>query len=407
MIATRSTAREAADGESSGPLINIGLLPLASPGSDQEVLAGISAHLIAMVGEVLNRGTGASWHLHPEDPVRADTGGSKLPADFLDAATAVMAEGPYDALIVVTDLPLVSRRQQLIPGIASSVARVAVISLRKLTMTPRGEATRRIDSDSVRWNAATLLLHLIGHLLDLEHDRDDPVMRPFRFDRERRSVPELTPSQRLRDAAAELPDREHDSSGAFDDLLFHLRSALRHPIQLLRPLIRSRAILLPLSLPSLATAAVAPSILLIFTAEIWDAGLGMSPTVVFWYATATILAATWYLIAVQNLLFPRKEKRIITEHLAVVNVSIVLSILIAIIGLFLMLSGLMLILEMFIFPPGLIRTWPTLDLATVTLLDKIRLAAFISTIGVATGALAGGLESRTAIRHLALFPKEP
>ena len=52
-------------------------------------------------------------------------------------------------------------------------------------------------------------------------------------------------------------------------------------------------------------------------------------------------------------------------------------------------------------------TWPTLEDPLVDTWDKVRLAAFISTVGVLTGALAGGLESRTVIRHLALFLDEP
>lgn len=38
---------------------------------------------------------------------------------------------------------------------------------------------------------------------------------------------------------------------------------------------------------------------------------------------------------------------------------------------------------------------------------SLRPAAFISMVGVTAGAPAGGLESRTIIRHLALFEDEP
>nr|MBA2670334.1 hypothetical protein [Gemmatimonadota bacterium] len=70
---------------------------------------------------------------------------------------------------------------------------------------------------------------------------------------------------------------------------------------------------------------------------------------------------------------------------------------------------LMLLIQIFLFPPNLIREWPSLDLgsAVITLVDQVRIAALISTIGVLTGALAGGLESRDVIRHLGLFEREP
>lgn len=68
----------------------------------------------------------------------------------------------------------------------------------------------------------------------------------------------------------------------------------------------------------------------------------------------------------------------------------------------------MFIIEVYIFPARLMKTWSTLlDLPFIHWTDKLRLAAFISTIGVTTGALAGGLDSRTVIQHLALFQDQP
>jgi hypothetical protein len=37
----------------------------------------------------------------------------------------------------------------------------------------------------------------------------------------------------------------------------------------------------------------------------------------------------------------------------------------------------------------------------------VRVAAFVSSIGVLTCALACGLDSRVVIRHLTLFPTDP
>lgn len=151
---------------------------------------------------------------------------------------------------------------------------------------------------------------------------------------------------------------------------------------------------------------MAPVFILVFTAEIWDVGLNMASSTAATFAILSILAATTHLVRVQNLFFPQKEQRIVSEHLAAVNVAIVLTMLLAMVGLFLMLALLILFIEFFIFPSGLIATWPTLEDPEVTLLDRFILAAFISTNGMLTGALAGGLESRAVIRHLALFDDE-
>ncbi|TXD68284.1 hypothetical protein ESV24_12520 [Aequorivita lipolytica] len=203
----------------------------------------------------------------------------------------------------------------------------------------------------------------------------------------------------------QLPERELRGGSGLESFIFHLLMAFRHPKQLFRPLLRNKAILLPLSLPKLVTAAVSPSFILLFTAEIWDVGINMPNSVAIMFAVMSIMGASFYLVTIQSLFLPRKEKRILTEHLAVANTTIYLSIFLGCIGLFLMVGLLMLFMELYVFPSDLIQTWPTLNKQAVELTDLVRLAAFISTVGVTTGALAGGFESRAVIRQLSLFKR--
>ena len=65
------------------------------------------------------------------------------------------------------------------------------------------------------------------------------------------------------------------------------------------------------------------------------------------------------------------------------------------------------VIELVVFPPNLMSNWPSLEDPAVGVVDLVRTAAFISTIGVLSGALAGGLESRTVVGHLALFLDRP
>lgn len=385
--------------------INVGMVLALSPEADPAAIRGFAERLVADAEPELENASGVAWRFHSEEPYRLRGDDSRPPADFLDEATLRMVEGPYDMVLVITDVGLVSRKQRVVAGLASPVSHVAVLSTRKLLISPRGEPVRRLEDDAVRRNAAALLLHLIGHMLGLEAEREaDAVMRPFTFHDEREVPRFSSPARRLlARRAAGFPEREHRGQGVAGVFWFHLVSSLRHPALVLKPLLRSRALLLPLALPGLATAAVAPSLILVFTAEIWDVGLNLPEREAWTFASLSILAATWYLVQVQNLFFPHKEKRLITEHMAVVNTTILLTMLLAMIGLFLMVALLMLAIELYIFPPGLIATWPTLQDPQVTLRDRFILAAFISSVGVLTGALAGGLESRAVIRHLALF----
>jgi hypothetical protein len=161
----------------------------------------------------------------------------------------------------------------------------------------------------------------------------------------------------------------------------------------LQALRRNRAPLLSMKMPGLATAAVAPVFILVFSAEFWDAGLGMTHRTAWLYAGLSIVAAAVYLCFAQRLFLPRKDTRTVPEHLAVANAVIFLSMLLAVLGLFVMVALLALAIELWVFPPGLISTWPTLESRVVGVVDLLKIAVFISTVGVTrsrAGCSGGG-----------------
>lgn len=401
-----------AQGPMPEPEMNVGIMLALSRKADTEGMEAFARQLSRDAGPEIEEGTGIRWVFHFAEPAVLESDSPRGPSAFLDEASMQMAEGPYDLVIVITDVGLLSRRNKAEAGLASQVSRVVAISTRKLSRSRRGEPSRALDAEDVRWNAAALLLHLLGHISRLRRmdSSESEVMAPYEFREGRRGIPHFSAAERevLRRRSARLPERELHGGNLAEGLIFHILMAFRHPMEVVVPLLRNWALLLPLSLPGLATAAVAPSFLLVFTAEIWDVGLNMQNQIVVLYAVISILGATFYLVRVQSLFLPRKDKRILTEHLAVANTVIFLSMLLACIGLFVIVGGLMYLIETYIFPEGLMKTWPTLlNQPVIDWRAKLRLAAFISTVGVTTGALAGGLESRTVIQHLALFRDKP
>lgn len=373
--------------------------------------AAFTRQLKEDVKEEIENASDIPWLFHQLPTFYLDSETPQRPSAFLDEASRQMSDGPYDVVVVLTDVVLVSRRKTVQAGLVSPVSRTIVLSTRTLTKTPRDQAPRDLGSDPVRWNAACLLLHMLGHIAGLGHadKRESEVMRPFVLREQRHDLPRFNQKERalLQRKGRQLPDRELLGGGLLGALIFHVLMIARHPKEVVLPLLRSRSILLPFSLPSLSTAAVAPALVLVFNAEIWDVGFNMSSRTTIVFAAASIIGASFYLVQIQSLFFPRKEKQIVTEHLAVANGVIFLNILLGCIGLFLLVGSLMLLIEFYIFPADLMRTWPTLDDPEITLTDQFRLAAFISTIGVTTGALAGGLESRAVIQQLALFQDFP
>ena len=387
----------------------MGVLVSRTPMAEEEPLRAFVRRLMDDTAAALEEATGVRWIFYPVTPDQMQDDAPRRPGDFLQEASLRMIEGPYDLVVVVTDAAVSSRADRVVAGLASRVARVVVLSTRKLLAAPRGRPRRALHDDAVRWNAATLLVHLAGHLMGLRHrGGTEDVMAPFAYDESRAAVPPFAQApERLHARALRLREHEHRGKSLLSHLAFHAASAARHPGLIAATLLRNRAPLLPLRLPTLATAAVAPSFVLLFTAEIWDAGLNLRTPVAAGFAAAAVLATTLYLILFQALFLPHRERRVVTEHLAVVNVTLFFTILLAMVGLFVMLALLILTVVVLVVPPGLASTWPTLDPGAVTLPDRARVAAFISSIGVITGALAGGLDSRIVIRHLALFPDEP
>lgn len=401
------SALQEAQGPQPSPEMNVGVLIASGKIIEEEELMSFAKNLAKDVNGKLEEATGIPWFFDKSQKYQLINSKTKRPSDFLDPATLKMAEGPYDLIIVITDAGLMSRRHNLVYGLCSEISRVVVISTRKFLSTERRKDPLELGAEKIRKNGANLLLHLIGHILGLEHvpPGESKLMRRYEFRENMRTPGSFTEKEKriLSKDSKKIPDRELRNGNWVETFIFHVLMTLRHPQKFLYPILTNNSLFLSLSLPGLATAAVAPAIILIFTAEIWDVGLGMTNSTAIFFAVVSIMLASFYLVRIQSLFLPRKEKRILTEHLAVANSVIYVSIFLACIGLFLLVGGLMMFIEIYVFPPDLMQTWPTLNKPEITLLDKIRLAVFISTIGVTTGALAGGLESRTLIRHLSLF----
>lgn len=399
-----------AQGPQPDPEMHVGILIAQGKSGNKEKLNEFSRHLAADVKKELEESTEISWFFRITETIELANEDPQRPSYFLDKASQVMVEGPFDLICLITDVSLISRTNSTEAGLLSSVSRIMGISTRNLQATKRNKPSLSLTGERVRLNGALLFLHLTGHLLGLEHThpRNSKIMGTENFRAEISNLPSFSTKEKtiLKKKAQRTPERELQNGNFLETFIFHVLMTLRNPKDFFLPLLKNNAIMLPLSLPGLATAAVGPAIILIFSAEFWDVGLGMSNATAAFFAVASILFGSFYLVRVQSLFLPSKEKSVLTEHLAVTNSVIFFSVFLACIGLFIMLGALIMLIELYVFPEDLMRTWPTIDMEEITLSDRIRLAVFISTVGVTTGALAGGLESRKLIQHLALFRKK-
>ena len=394
--------------ESDGELaVDVGVLVAHSPGRDADALASFAERVVRDATDELAAATDATWRVHTPKPDPLGDRATRRPSEFLDEAARHMVERPYDLVVVVTDVPVTSRRDRVVPGLASPVGRVAVVSTHRLRRPVGREPTRTLDSAPVRWNAATLVAHLLGHVLSAGHG-DGGVMAPFTYDPSRRDVPSFDAD--VRDHLARIAERvpeESVSRGRVRRLAFHALSLARNPGTVASTVAHSNAWLIPFSLPRLSTAAVTPTLILVFSAEAWDVGLNLSDAVAVLFAAGSVVAAAVHLLYVQRLSFPRERSQVITEHMALVNVTVFCILVLAMVGLFALVGSVMLLIELAVFPPNLMTNWPSLEDPAVGLVDVVRVGVFITTLGVLSGALAGGIENRMALRHLALFLDRP
>lgn len=400
------TANGQADDEST-PRIDVGVLIAHSPTADVEPLRSFAERMARDGVDELAAATDAAWRVDCAEPDPLTDAAPRRPSEFLDEAALHMVKRPFDIVVVVTDVPLTTREERSVEGLASPVSRVVVVSTRRLLRRPGQETVQALDSAAVRWNAATLLVHLLGHVFGADHD-DGGVMAPFSFDPDRRSVPPFDAdiTRHLRTVATRIPQADV-SRGRLRRLAFHGLSLARNPRTVVSTLLQSRAPLLPFSLPRLSTAAVTPTIILVFSAEAWDVGLNLTNPTTALFAVLSIVAAAFHLLSVQRLSFPRERSQVITEHMALVNVTVFFILVVAMVGLFVLVGSIMLLIELVVFPPNLMTNWPSLEDPSVGLVDLVRVGGFISTLGVLSGALAGGIENRMALRHLALFRDRP
>lgn len=235
------------------------------------------------------------------EPLRLSSDERRHAGDFLSEASLRLVEGSFDLVVILTEVAIISRGERTVFGLASPLARTVLISTHRLREADRDQRLPT-EASSVRRNAAALLLHLVGRTLGAEvQHAGGGAMAPFRLERDQTVAPRFDESARLEALTAAFIEREHTVEGPIADLLLHIRSAARHWRLVSQALLRNRAPLLPLRMPALTAAAVAPTFILVFSAEFWDAGLGMTNLIAGGYAAISILAAMLYLCFAQRL----------------------------------------------------------------------------------------------------------
>lgn len=92
------------------PHNHIGVMTVHSPGADVDALQGLARRATEDITPALEDATDASWSFHMEMPATLPDDDARPAADYLNDASLRMVEQQYDAVVVFTSVPIVSRR---------------------------------------------------------------------------------------------------------------------------------------------------------------------------------------------------------------------------------------------------------------------------------------------------------
>lgn len=102
--------------------MNIGILIEYSKKHSIKELEQFTRQLTSDVKPKLEIATGILWSFDITDPSQLTTDDTRRPSDFLDDTSLRMAEGPYDMMLVITDVALATVRNRVDAGFLSTVA---------------------------------------------------------------------------------------------------------------------------------------------------------------------------------------------------------------------------------------------------------------------------------------------
>jgi predicted Zn-dependent protease len=324
------------------------------------------------------------------------------PFDFLRLGLAEKLERRIPFLLVVSEAAISATTVSYALAFPSRVMNIGILSTNRLSPQFWGEDA---SPERTSLRLAGLMLHTVGHLLNLEH-HDDPTNAMYDFasveDLER--MEELTPAQHdhIRQT---LPVEARDAVQTEGRIGFILRQIADDWPAIVQAVIRANPFQLLTHLPTMITAAFSVIIVLFFTAEIWDVASTVELGQLGVFSGIALAAATIVLyraFAFGAVLTRRKR---LAESIVVTAAATLLSLLVTVILLYGIFLGVTYLGTVIIFPRRLMSTWPTVDPA-VRVIDHVKLSMFLAAVGVLAGSLGGRVDSSQLVRYVLFLDEE-
>ena len=328
--------------------------------------------------------------------------GAYAPLDFLRLGMTEKLERNADFLLVVTEVDLAATTLSYTLALPSQLTNIGIVSTKRLEPTFWGDEAD--EALTVR-RLSHLLLHTLGHLLNLPHTGDpNNAMYAFEGVEDLGTMAALTPEQRDHVRRA-LPREAHERSSRGNRWQFVLRTLQSDWRSIAHAVGRANPLRLATRLPTLITAALSVIIVVFFSPEMWDVASTVELYQLVLFAGVSVAVGTFALYRAFAFGAPLRRGRRLAESSVVTGAAVLLSLVLTMLFIFAAFAALVYLGIVTIFPRQLMATWPTVDPAVRTL-DHLKLSLFVAAFGTLAGSLGGRADSRDLVRGVLFIDEE-
>lgn len=334
-------------------------------------------------------------HLSPQ-------AGAYSPLDFLQIGFSEHLVRRFSFLLLVTEVDLAATGKPYVLALSSPLANIGILSTRRLAPEHWGQP----DEEEVQSRRlASLMLHVLGHLLNLSHHADSTnVMYDVAAADDLDGMTELTQAQ-LAHMQRNVPREAREKVASHGQWRFAVRMMIRNRASIARAVVRANPLRLITLLPAMIAAALSVMIVLFFSQEIWDVASTVELYQLLVFSLVSVVAAAVVLYRTFSIGAASTRSGALSESSVVMRTATALSLSVTMATLYVLFLALSYAGVVTIFPAKLMETWPTVDPA-VRALDHLKLGLFLSAMGVLTGSLGGRAEGKDLIRHVLFFGEE-
>lgn len=393
---------DAASQEAAETSYVVGIMKTAVEGSDTD----FEPVLTAAIKRVEAFLTDHAFRLHLRlfdfvGPHLVPSGGAYAPLDFLQIGIAEKVERRLHFLLIVTEVDLSTDRSYTV-ALPSRLTNIGIVSTKRLMPRFWGQP-RQLDVAVNRLTA--LLLHTIGHLLNLRHS-DEPgnLMYQFQDVRDLERMTAFTSDQVDRMLRV-LPDEAHEALAGEHRWRFVARQTFANRRSIARTVRRANPLSLIPRLPALIAAALSVDVFIFFTAEMWDASSSMGIPELLVFSLLSLAIGTAMLYRSFNLGTGPGRNRLLAESVVVTRAATIVTLLLTLLVLYTAFFFGAWAFIVGIFPRDLMATLPT-AIPAVHTIDHVRLSMIVASMSILTGSLGGATESKDVIRRILFLDEE-